>query len=248
MEATVSTFKSFKGGKSKAMKGLARFNEALLPRSELLLSKGEDGEWGFDVEHATDMLARMGESKSASQIAAELGAPQATVDMLQKAEAGDNTASSDDGAASESDTSEALAPVAAPNMFAVLGQVLSTVAAHPAATNASNRAASRSSYTIEKDRPEQNGIKRPSAGGLCRAVWDEMDHLREKHGEVPNTKLVREAAEAKNWNVNNAMIEFYQWRKFNGITGRAKKVEAAVAAIETGDIGGADTANNEVNA
>jgi hypothetical protein len=37
-----------------------------------------------------------------------------------------------------------------------------------------------------------------------------------------------------NWNPNNAMIEYYQWRKFNGITGRAKKVEAAApAATET---------------
>ena len=26
--------------------------------------------------------------------------------------------------------------------------------------------------TIEKERPMQNGIKRPSAGGACRAVWD----------------------------------------------------------------------------
>src|SRR5688572_21089010 len=27
---------------------------------------------------------------------------------------------------------------------------------------------------IEKDREQRNGVKRPSAGGACRAVWDEL--------------------------------------------------------------------------
>lgn len=77
---------------------------------------------------------------------------------------------------------------------------------------------------IEKDRPEQNGIKRPSAGGLCRAVWDAMDELRTTHhGSVPTSEQVRALAESKGWNKNNAMIEFYQWRKFNGIVGRTPK-------------------------
>src|SRR5690554_4439873 len=31
---------------------------------------------------------------------------------------------------------------------------------------------------IEKDRPEQNGIKRPSIGGKCRAIWDALDAYR----------------------------------------------------------------------
>lgn len=73
---------------------------------------------------------------------------------------------------------------------------------------------------IEKDRPEQNGIKRPSAGGRCRAVWDALDEYRRETGELPTAKVVRELAADEGWNPNNASIEFYQWRKFNGITGR----------------------------
>jgi hypothetical protein len=63
---------------------------------------------------------------------------------------------------------------------------------------------------IEKDRPERNGIKRPSIGGKCRAIWDFLDTMN-----GPTAKMVRAAAEAQGWNPNNAVIEFYQWRKFN---------------------------------
>lgn len=74
---------------------------------------------------------------------------------------------------------------------------------------------------IEKDRPEQNGIQRPSAGGKCRAIWDYCDELNEK-GVMPMPKLLKEAAAEKGWNANNAVIEMYQWRKFHGIVGRQK--------------------------
>lgn len=75
---------------------------------------------------------------------------------------------------------------------------------------------------IEKDREERNGVKRPSVGGMCRAVWDALDEIKAT-GVVPTAKQVTEMATNKGWNKNNASIEFYQWRKFNGIEGRAKK-------------------------
>lgn len=80
---------------------------------------------------------------------------------------------------------------------------------------------------IEKNRPEQNGIKRPSAGGRCRAVWDAMDEFVALENAQPDAKFVRKLAEENGWNPNNASIEFYQWRKFNGISGRQAKVAAA---------------------
>lgn len=72
---------------------------------------------------------------------------------------------------------------------------------------------------IEKDRPEQNGITRPSIGGKCREVWDFCDEFY-KSGNVPMPKNMREVAVKNDWNPNNAVIEMYQWRKFNGIKGR----------------------------
>ena len=76
---------------------------------------------------------------------------------------------------------------------------------------------------IEKDREERNGVKRPSIGGACRAVWDFCDAAE----GTPSVKAVKAEAEARGWNVNNASIEYYQWRKFMGIRGRQAKPAAA---------------------
>lgn len=75
---------------------------------------------------------------------------------------------------------------------------------------------------IEKDREERNGVKRPSVGGACRAVWDALDEMVAA-GEQPTSKDVKALAEQNEWNANNASIEFYQWRKFHGIRGRQPK-------------------------
>lgn len=72
---------------------------------------------------------------------------------------------------------------------------------------------------IEKDREERNGVTRPSIGGMCRKVWDALDAAVTR-GETPTVKGIKALAEVEGWNVNNASIEFYQWRKFNGIRGR----------------------------
>ena len=73
---------------------------------------------------------------------------------------------------------------------------------------------------IEKGREERNGVTRPSVGGKCRAVWDLLDKYRDQCGELPTAQVVRQLADEEGWNANNAAIEFYNWRKFHGITGR----------------------------
>lgn len=65
------------------------------------------------------------------------------------------------------------------------------------------------------ERVEQNGVKRPGPG-KCLEVWEYLD----QHGNM-KPKDLQPVAEAKGWNINNASIELYQWRKFNGISGRA---------------------------
>lgn len=85
---------------------------------------------------------------------------------------------------------------------------------------------------IEKNREERNGVKRPSEGGMCRAVWDYCDTLHTAE-HVPTVKEVKLEAEVRGWNLNNASIEYYQWRKFNGIRGRVKTTsDVANAAPE----------------
>ena len=65
------------------------------------------------------------------------------------------------------------------------------------------------------ERIEQNGVKRPGPG-KCLEVWEYLD----QHGNM-KPKDLQPVAEAKGWNINNVQIELYQWRKFNGISGRA---------------------------
>lgn len=77
---------------------------------------------------------------------------------------------------------------------------------------------------IEKDREERNGLKRPSLGGVCRAVWDACDKVHtEEDGRVITSKEIQALAVVHGWNANNASIEYYNWRKFMGIRGRQAK-------------------------
>lgn len=101
------------------------------------------------------------------------------------------------------------------------GNMATSLATRQVATDA-NVATNRGGYKVEKDRPKQNGVVRPSKDGKCRQVWDKCDELQEQNGGVaPTAKEMREVSEGMGWNINNTMIEFYQWRKFNGINGRA---------------------------
>lgn len=77
---------------------------------------------------------------------------------------------------------------------------------------------SRKGYTIQKEREERNGVKRPSEGTVCGAVWAVFD-------AAPETKAADLAgiADANGWNRTNVACEFYAWRKFMGIRGRQAK-------------------------
>ena len=76
----------------------------------------------------------------------------------------------------------------------------------------------------------QNGVKRPSEGGACRAVWDWCWAQEKADASAPTSKTVKAQAEVAGWNTNNAMIEFYNWRKYNGISGRKPAAVAAPVA------------------
>jgi hypothetical protein len=91
------------------------------------------------------------------------------------------------------------------------------------------KAATGTGLKIEKDREERNGVKRPSAGGKCRAIWDALDAVVASTGNQPTSQLVKGLAAEQGWNPSNASIEFYQWRKFNGIKGRTPKAAPAEA-------------------
>lgn len=113
------------------------------------------------------------------------------------------------------------APVSAPSGLATMVQQMMGANQKKEEERSAPAAAKRTSggLKIEKAREERNGIKKPSVGGQCRAVWDALDDMVAA-GTQPTAKQVKALAEERGWNANNASIEFYQWRKFNGIRGR----------------------------
>lgn len=188
-----------------------------------------DGKWGFEVaaeESAqpaepdqpvqftesqwNDLADVQSKPRSAGSVFDLASRKPVVVEVVDAGDAGDDSLN----------LSDIPAPASSP--FAGMAHALVTKPATQ--PNDHSTRENKRTCAVEKDRPEQNGIKRPSAGGLCRAVWDKCDEMREaKGGEIPTSKDVKAAAEVAGWNPNNALIEFYQWRKFNGITGRAKK-------------------------
>lgn len=78
---------------------------------------------------------------------------------------------------------------------------------------------------IQKDRAEANGIVRPSEGGVCDQVWNKCDALAaEAGGKVPTIKEIKAWAAAEGVHNTTATIQYYQWRKFMGVVGRAKEL------------------------
>lgn len=65
----------------------------------------------------------------------------------------------------------------------------------------------------------QNNVRRPIKG-VCAEIWAELDVQYAKASIVPTIKDVKahmQVALGKAYNENNVTIEFYGWRKFNGL-------------------------------
>ena len=68
----------------------------------------------------------------------------------------------------------------------------------------------------------QNDIRQPGEGTKCRAVWDALEGIAGVDESTVTVGDARSLAKRNDWNVNNTVIEFYQWRKFHGFSGRVK--------------------------
>ena len=63
----------------------------------------------------------------------------------------------------------------------------------------------------------QNGIKAPMRAGKCMHVWQVCEALYKATGKVPTLKEVMASEAMQGANATNTQIEFYRWRKFNGL-------------------------------
>lgn len=70
----------------------------------------------------------------------------------------------------------------------------------------------RKTATRLLDREVRNGVLSPMPGGLCWAVWLELDALHAKGKD--NLEELRKVSDRKKWNWNNSRTEFYRWKHF----------------------------------
>lgn len=72
--------------------------------------------------------------------------------------------------------------------------------------------------TVEQNRPEQNGLKRPSSGSTCAIIWDTCDRITK---DTEHTCTSAELFNAlQGYNECTLRTQYARWRQFNGITGR----------------------------
>ncbi len=204
--------------KSSAKRGFARKFKDMNPQDvESYLDK-KDGKWGFSFDDKGPVLSFVAPAETkqplgeeATEAAARASDPVLAAALEQHDEAGNDAAPSAFGAF-------ALAQLTAPK-----APDIAAPAARPAPI-----------AKIEKNRPESNGVKRPSAGTVCAAVWDLATSLSKfipegSDGSDPGTEgregvatlgQVVKAAVAKGINQYTARTQYARWRVFHGITGR----------------------------
>ena len=113
------------------------------------------------------------------------------------------------------------APVSSgPSMLSSLvGQMLNpeSVPAAPKVKQA-KKPAEKISKTHDQNRPEQNGLKRPSAGSTCAIIWDTCDRITSERQSTCTSAELFNALQG--YNECTLRTQYARWRQFNGITGR----------------------------
>lgn len=66
----------------------------------------------------------------------------------------------------------------------------------------------------------KNGIKAPMRAGKCMHVWQVCEAMYKATGKVPTLKELNAHEAMQGTNQTNNQIEFYRWRKYNGLNGK----------------------------
>jgi len=70
---------------------------------------------------------------------------------------------------------------------------------------------------IEKNREEKNGLKRPSAGTICHAIWASLDAHVATFKTTPTFKDLKVLQEQFGWQRNTAVTQYQRWKEFNDL-------------------------------
>lgn len=82
-----------------------------------------------------------------------------------------------------------------------------------------------SGYHIDEDREEKHGVTRRSTGTIGGSLWAIYDRMAAKAGGPAKLLIadVKVSPLVSEYNANKVVIEFYYWRRFNGVRGRGRK-------------------------
>jgi len=153
-----------------------------------------------------------------------------TIDQMGKAElrAACKAAAIKYGSMSNFQMREALLATLDAQPAATPAQVAAEVVPHPSAGSTPKRAVPVPAKA-KTPRVQQNGVTRPGPG-KCLDVWEAMEALHAKTGNVPTSADAAAWATANGANVSNATQELSRWRKFSGLVKPAKVAKEVRAA------------------
>ena len=206
------------GDKSGAKRGFGRAFPQLIEATDSYLQKLE-GKWGF-YKNDDGNPVTIAETNFSATANSEPGEAPADLNVLNDmAPKGPMVADQALEAAKEENEDEAPPAPDAFSRFA-FGQL--TAGSNTQSEQAAAPGASPSPAPIQRNRPESNGVKKPSAGTACARVWDIATGLSNQGGESKTARLmdVVKAAEAAGINKFTARTQYARWRVFHGITGR----------------------------
>jgi hypothetical protein len=82
-------------------------------------------------------------------------------------------------------------------------------------------------YKIDADLPVKHNVRRPSSGCIGGALWALFDSMAKGKPASISRATVKASKRLEPYNPNKVTIEFYKWRRFNGVRGRGKKQKTA---------------------
>ena len=150
------------------------------------------------------------ESEEGFEIVAKLPEPPAEV-VVQMEQTEPEAANSDE------EELEEVAPQNGSLMSSLIGNMMNPETI-PQAPAAPKKQAEKTGKTVEQNRPEQNGVKRPSAGSTCAIIWDTCDRITSEQVHTCTSAELFNALQG--YNECTLRTQYARWRQFNGITGR----------------------------
>ena len=176
------------------------YKTAAIAKTQATKQHGKNWEENWSIlesEEGFEIVAKLPEEPEAVEPVAEQTEPEA--------------------ANSDPEELETSAPQNGSLMSSLIGNMMNPETI-PQAPAAPKKDVEKTGKTIEPNRAEQNGLKRPSKGSTCAIIWDTCDRITSEKGSTCTSAELFNALQG--YNDCTLRTQYARWRQFNGITGR----------------------------